>query len=230
MRFEPPLVLGTLIKRYKRFLADVTLADGTAITAHVPNTGSMASSSAPGSKVALSCHDKPGRKLPYTLELVEANGGWVGVNTARPNHVVEEAIRAGRVSQLSGYFEVRREIKYGEASRIDLLLSNEAARCYVEVKNVTYRVDGQARFPDAVTERGARHLVELREQVRLGHRAVMFFLVNRQDCSSFSIAREIDPAYGRIFDEVSAQGVEVLVYQCRNSLSEQSIDQPLPLR
>jgi sugar fermentation stimulation protein A len=215
------------VKRYKRFLAEVVLDSGEQVTAHVPNTGSMKSTDAPGSPVALSHHPDPNRKLKWTLELVRVGRSWVGVNTARPNRIVEEAIAAGRIGPLRGYPEIRREVRYGERSRVDLLLEGKKGRCYVEVKNVTYREGRQGLFPDAVTERGAKHLIELREVVRQGHRGVIFFLVNRDDCSSFGPAREIDPRYGELLEEVASQGVEALAYRVRNTLRESAIDRKL---
>lgn len=227
MRFETALVTGRLVRRHKRFLAEVVLDSGERVTAHVPNTGSMKSTDAPGSPVALSHHPDPGRKLAWTLELVRAGRSWVGVNTARPNRIVEEAIAAGRIGPLRGYREIRREVKYGERSRIDLLLEGRKGLCYVEVKNVTYREGRLGLFPDAVTERGARHLRELAEMVRQGHRGVIFFLVNRDDCTAFGPAREIDPRYGELLDRVVAQGVEPLAYRVKNTLRGSEIDRKL---
>lgn len=227
MRFETPLVTGRLVRRHKRFLADVVLDSGERVTAHVPNTGSMKSTNAPGSPVALSHHSDPKRKLAWTLELVRVGRCWVGVNTGRPNRIVEEAIAAGRIGPLRGYGEIRREVRYGERSRVDLLLEGEKGLCYVEVKNVTYREDRRGLFPDAVTDRGARHLRELRGMVRQGHRGVIFFLINRDDCAAFGPAREIDPRYGEVLDEVVAGGVEPLAYRVRNTLRESVIDRKL---
>jgi sugar fermentation stimulation protein A len=227
MRFPDRLHRGRLVRRYNRFLADVVLDGGERITAHVPNTGSMKSTNAPGSPVALSHHPDPDRKLKWTLELVRAGRCWVGVNTGRPNHIVEEAIRAGRIGPLRGYPAIRREVKYGENSRIDLLLEGKRGLCYVEVKNVTYRQGRQGLFPDAVTARGAKHLLELREMVRQGHRGVMFFLVNRDDCTSFAPACEIDPYYCEVLREVVPGGVEPLAYRVKNTLRACEIDRKL---
>jgi sugar fermentation stimulation protein A len=227
MRFETALETGRLVGRHKRFLADVILDSGERVTAHVPNTGSMKSTDAPGSPVALSHHPDPGRKLAWTLELVRVGRSWVGVNTARPNRIVEEAIAAGRIGPLRGYGEIRREVRYGERSRIDLLLEGRNGLCYVEVKNVTYREGRLGLFPDAVTERGARHLLELAEMVRQGHRGVILFLVNRDDCTAFGPAREIDPRYGELLDRVVAKGVEPLAYRVENTLRGSEIDRKL---
>jgi sugar fermentation stimulation protein A len=227
MRFEGKLARGRLVRRRMRFLAEVVLDTGEEVTAHVPNTGSMRSTNAPGSEVALSHHPDPKRKLEWTLELVRAGRCWVGVNTARPNRIVEEAIAAGRIGPLRGYPTIRREVKYGERSRVDLLLEGRKGLCYVEVKNVTYREGRRGLFPDAVTERGKRHLRELREMVRAGHRAVIFFLVNRDDCASFGPAREIDPRYGEVLDEVVGEGVEPLAYRVKNTLRQSVFDRKL---
>ncbi|MCP4606670.1 MAG: DNA/RNA nuclease SfsA [Proteobacteria bacterium] len=228
MQFETPLTLGTFIRRYKRFLADVELEDRTVITAHVPNTGSLRSTSDPGSRVALSYHPDPGRKLKWTLELIEVAGDhWVGLNTARPNRIVEEAIANKRIGPLRGYDTMRREVRYGRNSRIDILLEKGESRCYVEVKNVTYKEGRRALFPDAVTARGTKHLLELREMVRQGHRGVAFFLVNRGDCVSMGPANEIDPKYSRTLREVTEQGVEMLAYRTAISLNEIEIERKL---
>ncbi|MCP4198095.1 MAG: DNA/RNA nuclease SfsA [Proteobacteria bacterium] len=214
MKFKSPLTQGTLIKRYKRFLADIELDDHTLVTAHVPNTGSMKSTSDPGSRVALSYHPSPKRKLKWTLELIQGErGAWVGVNTALTNHIVEEAIKKREIASLLGYDEILREVNYGNRSRIDLLLRKERSLCYVEVKNVTYKQGNRALFPDAVTTRGQKHLVELRNVVRQGHRGVTFYLVNRGDCKSMAPAREIDPMYAKLLKQVAGEGVEILAYQ-----------------
>ncbi len=227
MRLPGPIVKGTLRARRKRFLADVSLDSGEQIVAHVPNTGSMKGTSEPGSPVALSHRPEPGRKLHWTLELVRFGDCWVGVDTALTNRIVEEAVRAGRIGPLRGYGSLRREVRYGQRSRIDLLLEGKKGRCYVEVKNVSYRSGRRGLFPDAVTERGARHLLELERMVREGHRAVIFFLVNRDDCGSFGPAREIDPAYGEALDRAVAAGVEPLAYRARNTLHASEIDKKL---
>jgi sugar fermentation stimulation protein A len=228
VRFDPPLVTAVLVRRYWRFLADVILPDGTSAVAHVPNTGSMRGTAEPGSAVALSFHSGPGRKLPWTLELVRVDDAWVGVNTARTNRLAEEAIRAGRVRPLGGYPELRREVRLG-ASRVDFLLSGPRGPCFVEVKNVTYRVGRRALFPDAVTERGARHLRELEAAVEAGCRGVLLLLVNRGDCASFGPAREVDPAWGAALDRAAERGVEVLAYRVRSSPEEQHVDRKLPV-
>ncbi len=220
MHFTPPLLRGRLIQRYKRFLCDIELENGESVTAHCPNPGSMLSLAAPGFEVWLSPASNPKRKLKYTLELVHAGNALVGVNTARPNGLVESAIESGKIPELSGYGNLRREVRYGEKSRIDILLSDEnLADCYVEVKSVTLRRNpeeepGMAEFPDSVTARGTRHLGELIHMVEAGHRAVMLYLVQRGDCTRFQVANDIDPAYGEAFKAARAQGVEILCYAC----------------
>lgn len=214
MNFQSPLIEATLIKRYKRFLADVRLAGGQEMTVHVANPGSMMGGLADeGLRVWLTDSNNPKRKLRYSWEVVETTGGArVGVNTALPNKVVEEAIAAGQVPGLTGYETIRREVKYGENSRIDLLLEGAGkSPCYVEVKSVTLsRTPGLAEFPDAKTSRGAKHLVELAGEVKRGNRAVMLYLVNRTDCDEVAIASDIDPAYNKGLETARAQGVETL--------------------
>lgn len=231
MQFATPLVPGRLVRRYKRFLADVLLDDGTAITAHCANSGSMLGLDAPGNRVHLSRSDNPARKLAWSLELVEVAGRRVGVNTALPNAIVAEAITAGVIPQLAGYARLRREVKYGRNSRIDILLEDDARpRALVEVKNVTLmRADGRAEFPDAVTARGAKHLEELANEVAAGHRAVMVYLVQYEGCDRFTLARDIDPAYGRAFDAARAAGVEALALACAITQEEIRITGPLPV-
>ena len=232
MRFDHPLIPGTLLRRYKRFLADVQVQDGRTITVHVPNTGSMLGCAEPNSAVALSHHPGKGRKLAHTLELVRVDDAWVGVNTSLPNHIAEESIRAGRVGPLRGYPELRREVKYAGNSRIDILLSRGDQLCYVEVKNVTLRPGRSRRalFPDSITERGTRHLLALREMAQQGHRAVMFFLVNRTDCTSMAPADAIDPIYSETLREVAEDGVELLAYRTDIDLSGIRIARKVPVR
>lgn len=231
MQFHAPLVRGTLVQRYKRFMADVVLDTGETITAHCANSGAMAGLKAPGSVVWLSPAANPDRKLKWSWELIEADGGLVGINTGHPNRIVAEAIAAGAIAPLAGYAALRQEVKYGRNSRIDILLE-DAGRppCYVEVKNVHLRRDGTlAEFPDAVTERGAKHLLELGDMVEAGHRSVMLYLVQRMDCDRFAIAADVDPAYDRGLRVARERGVEVLCYACRLTTEEITVDRALDL-
>jgi sugar fermentation stimulation protein A len=220
MQFSQPLVPATLIKRYKRFLADVALPSGEIVTVHCANPGNMIGLAAPGARVWLSRSANVKRKLPHSWELIEVDLGsgveLVGINTAHPNTLAFEAIAAGAISELSGYERIRREVRYGENSRVDFLLESEArAPCYVEVKNVhLMRNAPLAEFPDAVTKRGAKHLAELAAMVREGKRAVMLFLVQIGSAQKFKLARDIDPAYGAAFDAARATGVEATAYRC----------------
>lgn len=223
MRFPTPLVPGRLVQRYKRFLADVVLDTGEAVTAHCANPGAMTGLNAPGNRVWLSRSANAARKLPLSWELVEAEFGrgpeLVGINTAHPNALVEEAIADGTIAPLAGYATLRREVAYGKASRVDMMLTGEGRPpCYVEVKNVhLMRRPGLAEFPDSVTARGAKHLEELGDMVEAGHRAVMVFLIQYGGAERFALARDIDPAYGRAFDRARARGVEMLSFRCRLS-------------
>jgi sugar fermentation stimulation protein A len=224
MKFPDPLIKGQLIKRYKRFLTDVELADGTVVVAHCANSGSMESVNEPGAEVWLSPARNPDRKLKYTWEMIKIGKSLVGINTSLPNMIVSEAIEAGKIEELTGYASLRREVKYGKNSRIDILLEDEARpKCYVEVKNTTMRRDlkaGAVEFPDAVTSRGAKHLLELADMVKEGHRAVMFYLVQREDADRFKVADDIDPAYAEGLTAALKAGVEVVCYACKLSAKE----------
>ena len=217
MDFPEPLIGGILIRRYKRFLSDVRLDSGEVVTAHCANPGSMTGLKHPGLRVWLSPARNPKRKLAYSWELVRIGENLVGVNTMRPNAIVAEAIAGGRVPELTGYDELRREVKYGTNARIDLFLAGAGrAPCYVEVKNVhLMRTQGLAEFPDAVTARGRKHLVALAGAVGEGRRAVMFYLVQREDCTRFALAGDIDPDYRAAFVMARRAGVEMLCYRCR---------------
>ena len=216
----PPIIFGTLIKRYKRFLADVEMADGTVITVHCPNTGRMTSCAEPGWKVALSDSNNPKRKCRYTWELVHNGDCWICVNTGRANQIAAEAVASGIIPELAGYAEVLREQTFGN-SRFDLLLRTGDELCYVEVKNVTLLADdGCYAFPDAVTERGRKHLNELIDVVKAGHRAAMLFVIPRSDGTTFRAAREIDPKYAEALDNAKAAGVEIHAWQARVSPEE----------
>lgn len=235
MRFPSPLVRGRLLRRYKRFLADVELDGGEVVTVHCANPGAMLGLAAPDSEVWLSPAANPARKLRWSWELIRVGDGLVGINTAHPNALVEEALRAGRIAELAGYGTLRREVKYGRNSRIDLLLSEAGLPdCYVEVKNVHLKrcldLPGLAEFPDSVTARGAKHLEELSDMAEAGHRAVMLYLVQRTDCGELAIAADIDPAYAAGLRRAMARGVEALCYGCTITLDGIEVDRPLPLR
>jgi len=234
MKFDKPLVEGTLIRRYNRFFADVTLTTGAAVTAHCANSGSMLSVKEPGSRVWLTPVDNPERKLKYTWELIEVHGALVGINTGHPNRLVAEAIAAGRIEALDGYAALKREQKYGKNSRIDILLeAPDKPPCYVEVKNVTMKrgpgPEVPAEFPDAVTERGTKHLNELAEVARAGGRAVMFYLVQRGDSRRFRLAADIDPDYAKAFEKAMKSGVEAICYGCEVNTDGISIARPLTM-
>jgi sugar fermentation stimulation protein A len=213
MLLPTPLYPGRLVRRYQRFLADVELAGGTIVTAHCPNSGSMKGCAVLGNPVLLSVADNPKRKLKYTWELVLADGCWVGINTGLPNRLVREGIETGIIDELMGYPAIRPEVKYGEKSRVDLLLSGPSGLCYLEVKNVTLVEGDVALFPDAITTRGQKHLRELMEMVRQGHRGVIFFVVQRGDGASVAPADSIDAEYGRLLRLAAKSGVDVLAYQ-----------------
>jgi sugar fermentation stimulation protein A len=224
----PELINGTLIKRYKRFMADIQLEDGSIVTAHCPNSGSMLGCNIPGSRVMISRSDNPGRKLAYTWELVQADGHWVGLNTMLPNRLAEEGILNGTVSELQGYTTLRREVPYGsERSRIDILLEGEQGRCYVEVKNVTLVEDGVALFPDAVTTRGQKHLRELMQMVQQGNRSTLLFTVQRGDGAAVTPADRIDPEYGILLREAAKAGVELLAYRAEVQPEQIRLTRPL---
>jgi len=216
MKLPEHLLTGTLIRRYKRFLADVELESGETITVHCPNSGSMTGCAVPGSRVVLSRSDRPGRKYPCTWELVQVGGCWIGINTGITPALVREGIACGVVTELQGYGTIRPEVRRGD-SRLDLLLTGERGTCWVEVKNVTLAENGLALFPDAVTERGRKHLAELMGVVRSGERGVIFFVVQRGDCRAMAPADRIDPRYGALLREAVAAGVEALAYRAEVS-------------
>jgi len=211
----PKLYHGKLIKRYKRFLADIILDDGQEITAHVPNSGAMTSCIEQNCSVWVTFHDNPKRKLKYTLELTQMNEHLICTNTGVANKIAIEAVKDGTIEELQGYENIKPEQKYGQNSRIDILLSNENndKKCYVEIKSVSLRVEDKLAFPDSVTSRGTKHLQELSDMVKEGHRAVMLYVIQRTDDAPFRIANEIDPKYYEAFKKAQDEGVEVLVYQ-----------------
>jgi sugar fermentation stimulation protein A len=235
MRFPVPLVPATLIRRYKRFLADVRLPGGEEITAHVANPGAMTGLAAPGARVWLSKSDNPKRKLPWSWELVEVDFGGgpelVGVNTGHPNGIIAEALAAGLIPELAGYASARREVKYGKNSRVDVLLENAGRPpCYVEIKNVhLMRRQGLAEFPDAVTARGAKHLDELAAMVAAGCRAVMLFLIQIGSVERFALAADIDPTYARAFGRARAAGVEAIAWRCAITADGIDCARPVPI-
>lgn len=229
MKLSHPLTPGRLLRRYKRFLADVELPDGSVVTAHCPNSGSMLGCAIPGSPVLLSWSGKPSRKYPHTWELVYSDNCWIGINTSLPNYLVREGVEQGIVSELQGYGVIRQEVCYGsERSRIDLLLE-EPGLCYVEVKNVTLVEDGIARFPDSPTTRGQKHLRELMSMVAGGARAVNFFVVQHANATSVTPADTIDPVYGRLLRQAAKAGVELLAYQASVTPEEIILSRSLPI-
>ncbi|MEP0324157.1 DNA/RNA nuclease SfsA [Bauldia litoralis] len=231
MRFPSPLIEARLIRRYKRFLADVELAGGEIVTVHCANPGAMAGLTAPGARVLLSRSANLKRKLPLSWEMIETETGLVGINTALPNRLAEEAILAGAIPGLAGYAAMKREVRYGRNSRIDILLTEPGRPdTYVEVKNVHFlRQTGLAEFPDSVTARGAKHLAELSDAVAAGHRAVMVYMVQRGDADRLAIADDMDPAYAAAFDLARAAGVEMLACRCALSAEEIVVDGLLPV-
>ena len=212
MQFEK-LIKGKLLKRYKRFLADIILENKEIITAHVPNSGAMTSCIEENCDVWLTFHDNPKRKLKYTLELTLINENLICTNTGVANKIAIEAIKNGTIKELQNYSSLKPEQKYGQNSRIDILLENENEKCYVEVKSVSLKIDDYLAFPDAVTSRGTKHLNELYEMTLQGHRAVMLYIIQRTDNLPFRLDCEIDKKYCELFNEVTKKGVEVLVYQ-----------------
>jgi len=235
MRFTSPLVPATLVRRYKRFLADVVLENGDMVTAHVANPGAMQKLDAPFSRVWLSRSDNAARKLPFSWELAEVDLGsgveFVGVHTAHPNVLVAEALAENAIPELAGYEIVRREVKYGTNSRVDFVLEAPGRPpCYLEIKNVhLMRRKGLAEFPDSVTERGAKHLGELATMVATGARTVLFYIIQIGSADRFSVARDIDPFYAEAFDRARIQGVEALAYRCNISREGIEIAEPVAI-
>jgi len=229
----PQLQPARLVRRYKRFLADVIFEDGREATVHTPNPGAMLGLTAPGQRIWISTSAAKTRKLPHTLELVEAPcGALVDVNTGRPNALAAEALAAEAIPELSAYGDLRREVRYGAASRIDLLLQGpDRAPCWVEVKGVTLsRRPGLAEWPDCVSTRAATHMHELAARVHAGDRAVVLFVVQRADCSRCEVAADLDPVFAKALKRAMAAGVEVLAYGCRTAHDEVALDQRLDFR
>lgn len=232
MQFPSPLARGTLVSRYKRFFADVALDDGTEVTAHCPNPGAMLGLNTPGLRAWVSSSDSPKRKLAHTLELVEADGGLVGINTLHPNRLVAEALAANAIPELAGYETHRREVKYGEASRVDFLLQEDGRPdCWLEIKNCHLRRAGDlAEFPDCVAARSSKHLRELVAMAEAGQRAVVLFVVQRTDCEAFAACADLDPTFARTLGEVADRGVEVLVYACDITTDAVRLSRRMPWR
>ena len=228
MRFTTQLVQGTLVKRYKRFLADVRMENGKVITVHCPNTGTMLSCSTPDSPVYLSRSDNPKRKYPFTLEMVKDNSTWVGVNTARTNKLVAEAIKNEQIAEFQNIKEIKAEIKTADHTRLDLLVSHGNSTTYIEVKNCSLAIDGCAMFPDAVTKRGTKHLHELIRLTADDQGTCIFFLVQRMDADRFAPASQIDSIYGHALLQAAEAGVMVLVYQAEVSPNGIDVVRRLP--
>ena len=236
MRLGRPLVRGRLVRRYKRFLADVVTDDGRELTVHCPNSGSMLGLATPGAAVIISDSGNPKRKLLYTLERVRAGRTWVGVNTMIPNHLAREAVEKGRIPTVTGYANVRSEVVLEKGTRLDLHLSGCAPGsrsrpdCWLEVKSATLRIAEAIRFPDAVTERGRKHLDALRGVVARGERGVLLFVVNRGDGDFVAPADSIDPAYGDALRRAAAAGVEIIAHRARMRGERTWLAESVPVR
>ncbi|MFO7811857.1 MAG: DNA/RNA nuclease SfsA [Pelovirga sp.] len=229
MKLPAPLFAGTLLRRYQRFLTEIERSDGTIITAHTPNTGSMKQCAVSGYPVLFSAANNPKRKLPWTLELIQVGHDWVDTHTQRSNQLVAEALGQGWITELRDY-HLRAEFPYG-GSRIDFLLTRGEEKVLLEVKNVTLCCDNEtACFPDAVTLRGQKHLLELQEALTRGYRSVIFFLVQRSEARYFSPADKIDPEYGRLLRQVAAAGVEVLAYNTRTTPEENRVAEKIVVK
>ncbi|MBW6508415.1 MAG: DNA/RNA nuclease SfsA [Desulfuromonadales bacterium] len=229
MKLPSPLFAGTLLRRYKRFLTEIERPDGTMITAHTPNTGSMKQCAVPGYPVLFSAAHNPKRKLPWTLELIQVGNDWVDTHTQRSNQLVAEALVQGWIPEFRDY-QVRAEVPYG-GSRIDFMLTKGAEKVLLEVKNVTLCCEAEtACFPDAVTVRGQKHLLELEDALRQGYRSVIFFLVQRSEARYFSPADKVDPEYGRLLRQAAAAGVEVLAYNTRTTLEENRVAERIAVK
>lgn len=230
MKYETPLIRGTLQRRYKRFLSDITLEDGREIVAHCANPGAMTGLAAPGSRVWVEPNNDPKRKLKFSWKLCELEQGFANIDTGSANGLVREAFVAGKIPELAPYSDIRAEVKYGENSRVDFLLSApDRPDLYLEVKSVTLkRTGGLAEFPDSKTARGAKHLRELVAMIAAGHRAALFYVVNRTDCEAVSVAADIDPAYAHAFKEAQNAGIDVLCYDTDISPNGITLRNPLP--
>jgi len=231
MLIDLPIIEGRLLKRYKRFLADIELPGGETLTAHCPNTGTLLGCTPAGARTILRDSQNPARKLRYTFQTIEIDGTWVTVDTSLANDIVAEAIDAESIPELSGYGALRREVPYGNSSRIDILLEDaEQPPCYVEVKSTTLVRDGHAAFPDAVTKRGQKHLTELEAVVKAGGRGVIFFCISRDDVKDFGPADDIDPDYGQMLRHAVECGVEALAYTTLVQPDRIDLGRSLPIR
>ena len=229
MQFTPPLSTGYLLRRYKRFLVEIAMPDGTKRTIHCPNTGSMLGCSEPGSRVAFSSSASTTRKYPETLEMVFQDSVWIGVNTSRTNALVAEALSENAITGLEGCEKIIKEVKTSDHCRLDLMVQHQGENTYIEVKNCSLVVNDTAYFPDAVTERGAKHLYELIRLKNCGYRAVIFYLVQRADASAFAPADHIDPHYGRLLREAASHGVEIMAYRAEVSPLVIRVAEQLPV-
>lgn len=232
MKFAQPLIPAILVRRYKRFLADVTLEDGREVTAHCANPGGMLGLKEPGSRIWLEPNSNPKRKLRFSWKLIELpDGHLAGIDTMVPNVVVGEALRAQKIPEVANYSTIKPEVKYGKSSRIDFLLTQEGLPdAFIEVKNVHFRrTDDWAEFPDSVTARGAKHLAELSDMVEQGHRAIMLYLVQRTDCARFKLAEDYDPTYAKAYQKAREAGVEMLCYAASLSPSGIHLSHSLPI-
>ena len=229
MIFSEKLIHGTLIKRYKRFLADVRLDDGTEVVAHCTNSGSMKSCLENGAEVYLTPVNDPKRKTKFTWEMIKINGDWVGINTGNPNKLAFEAISKGTIPELVGYTNVKREVTFGD-SRFDVFAENESEQCFVEVKNVSLKEGKYALFPDSVTTRGQKHLRTLMEVKAKGIRAVMLYIIQRSDVEIFAPAADIDPKYAELLKEAVSKGVEVIPMQAKVTPEKIELVKKLPFK
>lgn len=231
MKFDNPLVCATILKRYNRFLCDVILNDnGEKVTAHCPNSGSMKGIPLNNAPVMLSSCDSSNRKLKYTLEMVFNGSVWIGANTLRTNKIAREGIELGFIGELYPFTNIKSEVNYGQNSRIDFVVQQTGNICYVEVKNVSLVENNTAKFPDSVTQRGQKHIVELMKMKKYGYRAVTLFIIQREDCASFSPAADIDAQYSKLLSYAVDEGVEVYAYQAKVTPQEIRIIRKLPVR
>lgn len=229
MLFSLQLIPGTLIKRYKRFLADILMPDGTTLTVHCPNTGTMRTCSTPGSPVMLSVSDNPKRKYPHTLEMIYENKTWIGVHTIRTNGLVAEALSEGKITEFKSIERIKREVTVSKGSRLDLLIHHEQTKTYMEIKNCSMAIERCAMFPDAVTVRGTKHLNELIKLKQQGENSAIFFLIQRSDTDEFRPAEHIDPTYARQLRIAQNEGVLVLAYQAEVTPKAITVRRALPI-